>query len=57
MRALGGHLGLAGFYLGEHASDISRLAHSLGLAGAVIAAIAVISVVIYAFRRTRVNES
>lgn len=48
--------GLAGFYLGEHVSDISRLARSLGLAGAIIAAIAGIGVVIYAFRRTRVKE-
>src|SRR5580692_7180153 len=49
--------GLAGFYLGEHVSDISRLAHNLGLAGATIAAIAVIGAVIYGFRRTRGNES
>jgi membrane protein DedA with SNARE-associated domain len=49
--------GLAGFYLGEHVSDISRLAHSLGLAGATIAAIVVIGAVIYGFRRARANES
>ncbi len=49
--------GLAGFYLGEHVSDISRLAHNLGLAGATIAAIVVIGAVIYGFRRARANES
>ena len=45
------------FYLGEHVSDISRLAHNLGLAGATIAAIVVIGAVIYGFRRTRADES
>jgi membrane protein DedA with SNARE-associated domain len=49
--------GLAGFYLGEHVSDITRLAHNLGLAGAIIVAVAVIGAAIYAFRRTGVDES
>jgi membrane protein DedA with SNARE-associated domain len=49
--------GLAGFYLGEHVSDITRLAHGLGLVGAIIVAILVIGVAIFAFRRTRANES
>jgi len=49
--------GLAGFYLGEHVSDITRLAHSLGVAGAIIIAITVIGAAIYAFRRTGANES
>jgi membrane protein DedA with SNARE-associated domain len=49
--------GLAGFYLGEHVSDIARLAHGLGLVGAIIVAILVIGAAIFAFRRTRANES
>jgi membrane protein DedA with SNARE-associated domain len=49
--------GLAGFYLGEHVSDITRLAHGLGLVGAVIVAILVIGAAIFAFRRTRANGS
>jgi len=49
--------GLAGFYLGEHVSDITRLAHSLGLVGAIIVAIVVIGAAIYAFRRTGIDES
>jgi membrane protein DedA with SNARE-associated domain len=49
--------GLAGFYLGEHVSDITRLAHGLGLVGAIIVAILVIGAAIFAFRRTRANES
>jgi membrane protein DedA with SNARE-associated domain len=48
--------GLAGFYLGEHVSDITRLAHGLGLVGAIIVAILVICAAIFAFRRTRANE-
>jgi membrane protein DedA with SNARE-associated domain len=49
--------GLAGFYLGEHVSDITKLAHGLGLVGAVIVAILVIGAAIFAFRRSRANES
>jgi membrane protein DedA with SNARE-associated domain len=49
--------GLAGFYLGEHVADIARLAHGLGLVGAIIVAILVIGAAIFAFRRTRANES
>jgi membrane protein DedA with SNARE-associated domain len=49
--------GLAGFYLGEHVSDIARLAHGLGLVGAIIVAILVIGAAIFAFRRTGANES
>jgi len=49
--------GLAGFYLGEHVADITRLAHGLGLVGAIIVAILVIGAAIFAFRRTRANES
>jgi membrane protein DedA with SNARE-associated domain len=49
--------GLAGFYLGEHVADITRLAHGLGLIGAIIVAILVIGAAIFAFRRTRANES
>jgi membrane protein DedA with SNARE-associated domain len=49
--------GLAGFYLGEHVSDITRLAHGLGLVGAIIVAILVIGAAIFAFRRSRANES
>jgi membrane protein DedA with SNARE-associated domain len=49
--------GLAGFYRGEHVADITRLAHGLGLVGAIIVAIFVIGAAIFAFRRTRANES
>jgi len=49
--------GLAGFYLGEHVSDISRLAHNLGVVGAIIVTTVLIGALVYAFRRQRVGDS
>ena len=46
--------GLAGFYLGEHASEITRLSHAVGVGGAIVIAIVLIGALFYAFRRQRV---
>ena len=54
--ALGGALwvlvwGFAGFYLGEHLSNIMTFARDLGMLGALVVAVILLFVVLYAFRR------
>lgn len=56
--ALGGALWvatwtLAGFYLGEHVSDVRVLAHDLELGGGILGAVLVIAALIYVFWRPR----
>jgi membrane protein DedA with SNARE-associated domain len=54
--ALGGALwvlvwGFAGFYLGEHLSNVMTFARDLGMLGALVVAVVLLFVVLYAFRR------
>jgi membrane protein DedA with SNARE-associated domain len=54
--ALGGALwvlvwGFAGFYFGEHLSDLTALARGLGVAGAIVVLALLVLVLLYAFRR------
>jgi membrane protein DedA with SNARE-associated domain len=49
--------GLVGYYLGEHVSNITKIAHGFGLLGAIIIAVLVIGAIIYASRRERTGDS
>src|ERR1700683_4823763 len=49
--------GLAGFYVGEHVSNITKFARSFGLLGAIIVAVLVMGAIIYALRRERTGNS
>jgi membrane protein DedA with SNARE-associated domain len=49
--------GLTGFYLGEHVSNITKVARSFGLLGAIIVAVLVTGAIIYALRRERTGDS
>lgn len=48
--------GLIGYYLGEHVSNIARIAHGLGLLGAIIITVLLIGAIIYASRRERTGD-
>jgi hypothetical protein len=43
--------GFAGFYLGEHLCNVMTFARDLGMAGALVVAVVLLFVVLYAFRR------
>lgn len=45
--------GLAGYFLGEHVSNITALAHNLGIAGAILTAVALIVAGIFIVRHRR----
>src|SRR4029077_11262428 len=49
--------GLAGFYLGEHVADITRLPHHFGVVGGIIVTTLLMGALVYAFRRQRVGDS
>jgi membrane protein DedA with SNARE-associated domain len=49
--------GLTGFYLSEHVSNITKVARSFGLLGAIIVAVLVTGAIIYALRRERTGDS
>jgi membrane protein DedA with SNARE-associated domain len=49
--------GFAGYYLGEHVSNITKFARGFGLLGAVILAVLGIGAVIVAMRRERTGDS
>jgi SNARE associated Golgi protein len=49
--------GLIGYYLGEHVSNIAKIAHGPGLLGAIIIAVLVIGAILYASRRERTGDS
>jgi membrane protein DedA with SNARE-associated domain len=44
---------LAGFYLGQHSTDIARIAHDISFAGAVLAGLGLILIVVFILRRRR----
>jgi membrane protein DedA with SNARE-associated domain len=49
--------GLTGFYLGEHVSNITKVARNFGLLGGIIVGVLVTGAIIYALRRERTGDS